>query len=143
MKNTNTPGPWEAIPDSPNTTPEGRKRYSICAKARSRALNRWFSMNPCAVAEPYTHPGAPICRISLAYNGSGPSAGPDELIDQDEIDANARLIAASPKLLAALESIVPGLVHLVAIAPIPHEQKAEWAEGIKTARAAIAKAVTP
>lgn len=61
--------------------------------------------------------------------------------DLDQCDANARLIAAAPELLAALELVVGAVTYHTShhnIPPIPG-----LAKSMQAARAAIAKATRP
>lgn len=73
--------------------------------------------------------------IPLDRIGRSPDAGSEYIISRDEMSANARLIAAAPDLLAALER----LERLSGSAMMTDDPAREWA------RAAIAKAkgVTP
>lgn len=79
-----------------------------------------------------------VNRFSARVDGGCPYAGRTvkERTSEDELAANARLIAAAPELLEALEMALPGLGGLA-------NENASVTPDYQRARAAIAKATTP
>lgn len=90
-----TPGPWEV-------SMRHETSFNVRAQADSRALLRWRDKNPQAER---SFKGVSICNTGVGYNGSGERFGPNELIDLDEVKANAALIASAPALYEALANL--------------------------------------
>lgn len=103
METKHTPGPWSVEPDSVEVPRWGGswKHWSLSANTGRLMPGACDSRDTIHVC---------VARVSDA--------------------ANARLIAAAPSLLAALESLV---------SPKPINA-AEWSDAIRAARAAIARA---
>ncbi len=92
-----TPGPWE---DKGHDC----KRFQIESRTSSRALLQWRKENPDKKQDAFN--GVTVCRLGVHWNGSGEEFGPSQLIDEDEVSANAALIAAAPDLYAAVEMLL-------------------------------------
>ncbi len=97
--NKHTPGPWEVEPRRISNEDDIGK--SVVSDTLSRALQKWHDENP-DVNSGFVNCCTTVAEISPSYNGSGKQVGPWELISADEIEANARLIAAAPEMLEAL-----------------------------------------
>lgn len=113
-----TPGPWLAKLDQFDFTNEG-ERYVVFGDPNGGSYGRVALVAPTAT------------RVARGKNKT-PYNAPD-----DERDANARLIAAAPDLLAALEASLTAN-----IAPMPKHYRAVGDEPVwaVNARAAIKKA---
>lgn len=130
---THTPGPWHFTPETTGG------KYRITAVADSQAMQRYWAQNN-TPEESRHFRGVQICTQGQTYNGSGERYGPQITFDLAEACANARLIAAAPELLAALQRLLD----------MPREQDMEthihitcMPSDIEQARAAIAKATQP
>lgn len=111
MSAKHTPGPWYSRPAA-----SGARDFGICASAPSARLG------VVVVAEVFAE---------LEYEGER----------SEQTQRNARLIAAAPDLLAALQAVVDGYESLLADR-LPAKQKALATQlpAIVEARAVIAKA---
>ena len=142
-QNKFTPGPWHIDKDGDGC------RFTICSETDSRALQRWVAAGN---SGGFAGNGSDIASVKQMFNGSGAQSGPSALIDCDEVEANARLIAAAPDMFAALEYAEPLLNVLVGCIGVElqnasghsarqwNETKAKAERAITQARAALAKA---
>jgi hypothetical protein len=92
---------------------------------------------------PWTQPETKRTHNRWFVEGGGrlvaAASGPQFAIPADEADANARLIASAPELLAAVNRLLNTMNHVYVSQPT-HEDLPAWAEAQQQARAAIAKA---
>lgn len=92
-----TPGPW-------GVTKEKDGGHEVRSNTTSRLLQEWSKENP--EKSGFSKYATGICAVRPSYNGSGKEFGPHKLIGDDELEANAQLIAAAPDLLKSCERMI-------------------------------------
>lgn len=94
-KNQFTPGPYRVVA-------HGEARFSILSDGNSNAIKRWIDKGG---SGGFADSAITITELHTTINGSGKAYGPRLIIDDEEVEANAYLLAAAPALFAALQEI--------------------------------------
>ncbi len=114
-------------------------RFYVVSDADSSVMREYRSAHP----ECKSFRGVTISQSHVSYNGGGKEFGPSELISEDEVKANAHLIATAPELLGALSTSVR-MVDAILSDLASIKGWAQYVERVKaendTYRAAIARA---
>ncbi len=108
-------------------------KFHIVSDADSRAVTQWRKDNPTLSQDSFG--GSSIASCHSRYNGSGDEHGPHKLVSDEEVAANAALIAhwinVGPKLVAALEIADGCLKHAYGKSSIHVEEALELAKEVE------------
>ena len=91
MEIKHTSGPWELIDEN--------GRFLVRTENSTGVVLEWEREN----GKPSGFRGTTVARVTGMFNGSGEKFGPHKLMSDDELKANAKLIAAAPELAEALK----------------------------------------